>query len=115
MADYIKREDAEKALLDQCYCTGYDGLTKIDIQYVMEKIPSADVQPVVHGKWEIKDIIRYDLSYSGSAYEPVYRCSNCGFLTESYVRLDEPIMPEDADFPKYCGNCGARMNMDGET
>ena len=50
MADYIKREDAEKALLDQCYCTGYGGLTKIDIQYVMEKIPSADVVPVVRCK-----------------------------------------------------------------
>lgn len=32
--------------------------------------------------------------------------------TESYVRLNEPIMWEDADFPKYCPNCGAKI--DGE-
>ena len=41
--------------------------------------------------------------------KPVYRCSLCGRIIESYLRFDKPIMPEDADFPHYCPNCGADM------
>lgn len=65
---------------------------------------------VRHGHWTIEDIITYERSYGGTLYEPVYKRSCCGRVTESYVRGDEPIMPEDADFPKFCGNCGAKMD-----
>lgn len=61
------------------------------------------------GKWIIEEMNTYELSYGTTAYEPVYRCSVCGCLTESYLRLDEPIMPEDADFPRFCPWCGADM------
>ena len=61
------------------------------------------------GKWSIDSIDELELSYGGMAYEPVYKCSYCGRVTESYVRFDKPIMPEDADFPNFCGWCGARM------
>ena len=65
---------------------------------------------VKHGHWIIEDMVTYERSYGGTLYEPVYKCSCCGRVTESYVRGDEPIMPEDADFPKFCGNCGAEMD-----
>ena len=65
---------------------------------------------VKHGHWTIEDMVTYERSYGGTLYEPVYKCSCCGRVTESYVRGDEPIMPEDADFPKFCGNCGAKMD-----
>ena len=50
MADYIRREDAERALLERCKETGYGGLTPDDIRIVMRtpwRIPAADVRPVV--------------------------------------------------------------------
>ena len=65
-----------------------------------------------HGKWKIKTINTFDMAYGTTGYEPVYQCSVCGGIEESYLRLDEPIMPEDADFPRYCPNCGA--SMEGE-
>ena len=71
--------------------------------------PTIEAEPVRRGRWEYTGINTYDLSYGGTAYEPTYRCSACGHIHESYVRLDEPIMPEDADYPNYCPNCGARM------
>lgn len=71
-----------------------------------EALPSAD-RP--RGKWSVESIDEIELSYGGTAYEPVYKCSCCGRVTESYVRFDKPIMPEDADFPNYCGWCGAQM------
>ena len=64
---------------------------------------------VRHGKWKIKAINTFELSYGTTGYEPVYQCSECGGVEESYLRLDEPIMPEDADFPRYCPHCGAKM------
>ena len=64
------------------------------------------------GRWIVKTINTYDLAYGGTGYEPVYECSVCGRIEESYLRLDEPIMPEDADFPNYCPNCGARMDAE---
>ena len=61
------------------------------------------------GEWNIDSVDEIELSYGGTAYEPVYKCSHCGRITESYVRFDKPLMPEDADFPNFCGWCGARM------
>ena len=69
-------------------------------------LPSAD-RP--QGEWSVDSIDEIELSYGGTAYEPVYKCSHCGRATESYVRFDKPLMPEDADFPNFCGWCGARM------
>lgn len=74
----------------------------------LKKIPSAERR----GRWTIEAVHQYELAYGTTAYEPVYKCSCCGLLTESYLRLDEPIMPDDADFPKWCGNCGARMEVE---
>ena len=74
------------------------------------RLENCPLEPVKHGHWTIEDMVTYERSYGGTLYEPVYKCSCCGRVTESYVRGDEPIMPEDADFPKFCGNCGAKMD-----
>lgn len=108
--EYIKRENAMRTLADE-----YDECEfKKYAEDLFKDIPSEDVAPVRHGHWIIKCVREYELSYGGTAYVPEYECSCCGFITESYVRLDEPIMPEDADFPKYCEYCGARMDGDKE-
>ena len=51
--EYIKRKDAERALLERCKETGYGGLTPDDIRLVMRtpwRIPTADVVEVVRCK-----------------------------------------------------------------
>ena len=45
MEEYIKREDAEKALLERCEITGYGGLTRNDVKVEIKRIPAADVVP----------------------------------------------------------------------
>ena len=90
----------------KCQAICLDMLGTIDAQ------PTIDAVPVRHGEWIIDGAFTYNLENDGKAYEPVYRCSCCHRQTESYVRLDEPKMPEDADFPEFCPHCGARM--DGE-
>lgn len=76
-----------------------------DAVSLVESMPSAERR----GRWTIEAVHQYKLAHGTTAYEPIYRCSCCGLITESYLRFDKPIMPDDADFPKWCGNCGARM------
>lgn len=58
---------------------------------MIEKLPAADVKPVVHGKWT--------LNRDGSG-----KCNECG-ITQKNVWDDDTCQ-------RYCGICGARM--DGE-
>ena len=83
--------------------------TKNAIRKIAANFPAADVREVKRGKWSVHEIYKHEMSYGTTAYEPVYKCSACGNLMESYLRYDEPIMPEDADFPRFCPNCGADM------
>lgn len=78
MTDYIKREDAMKTLADE-----YDECEfKRYAEGLFKDIPSADVAPVRHGRWE--------------EYGKTWWCSECGF--ETGLRWD------------YCPDCGARMD-----
>ena len=102
MADYIDRQVVNDALDKTCdlVCQyskkqryAMCGACPLGSAYdVFENVPSADVQPVRHGRWEI-----YQLAELGQAW--TIQCSAChaiGFHGKT----------------PYCCECGARM--DGE-
>lgn len=63
---------------------------------MLEKLPAADVAPVVHGQWD--DSGRYTFPGGSTAV----RCTNCGCaLTESEYHLNNW---------RYCPVCGAKMD-----
>lgn len=76
----------------------------------IEDMPTIDAKPVRHGHWIYLGTDIDDLSYGGRLYTPKGICSECSHIYESYRRYDEPIMPDDADFPMWCENCGAKMD-----
>lgn len=82
MADYIERK-VVKELLNINY-GGY--LDAID------RIPAADVAPVVHGRW----------AHLGG---DEWYCSACGFVLTTEGSWDKPTK-------KYCEDCGAKMDGD---
>ena len=96
MSDLISRQAALDAVNDCGIC----------IQKILD-LPSAEPKK---GKWTIETIGEIPRYRDSPIYEPIYKCSCCGMTTESYVRFEEPIMPEDADFPRYCPNCGVKMS-----
>lgn len=98
-----------KVILDKMVFKG--AMTAEERDKILRRIESLSSAQKT-GKWKIKAINTFELAYGSTGYEPVYECSLCGGVEESYLRLDEPIMPEDADFPRFCPSCGARMEVE---
>ena len=76
--DYISRKAAKNAITDQWW-------EEID------RVPAADVRPVVRGKWILHD--------NGSA-----TCSVC--------KCWQKLIYDDDSYQHYCGNCGAQMEVE---
>ena len=84
MGEYIEREDAIQAV-KHAWAKGLE-----PSQY-LEIIPAVDVAPVRHGRWKKEPTDSF-------GFEPDYICSVC-----------RKYAPDDWH-PKYCPNCGAKMD-----
>lgn len=96
MAEYINREAIMKFPIRKDHCdkehaNGHfiNGIESV-LEYV-ENLPSADVAPVRHGRWE---------KQSG-----LYSCSECGMTCPYDVQAD--VIEYWAC--NFCPNCGAKM------
>lgn len=96
MTDYIDRE-ALIEKIEQTYCPkcSTDDYCRAcwadDMRCEIEDAPAADVAPVVHAKWIMKDV-------SG---EIKAVCTHCGKPNKQYQ-------------PPYCPHCGAKMEEEGK-
>lgn len=70
----------------------------------IKRLPAADVAPVRHGLWVLTT------QPLGWRDEDCVECSECG---EDFV-LDEWGIDDVKDAMRYCPNCGAKMDGDGE-
>lgn len=100
MADYIKREDAIEA---------FDPRQRQDwytpwIVETLKDLPSADVAPVRHGRWDVREPMPMHDIKGNLSWGNWYVCTGCGFATTA---IEGHITQY-----KYCPSCGARM--DGE-
>lgn len=93
MAEYIEREAAFDAITDIAGKTSthsaYEAVWKS--ARTLKKIPTADVAPVVHGKW---------MPFHSEAAGDIQYCSACeiGFDAKT----------------DYCPHCGAKMDGGGD-
>ena len=97
MAEYINREAIMKFPIRKDHCdkehaNGHfiNGIESV-LEYV-ENLPSADVAPVRHGRWEKQ--------------RGIYSCSECGMTCPYDVQAD--VIEYWAC--NYCPNCGAKMD-----
>lgn len=107
MPEYIEREAAMDIFGDVPMWDGYYepypfevhcaivGVVKL-IKEELRKVPTADVAPVVHGRWEDSTDEWFGTD--------VYTCSKC---RESYVLVEGT--PKQ-NLWNYCPNCGAKMD-----
>lgn len=98
MAEYIERRMAVDAIAE-IMATGFVEDRFIlphelqDLQDELEALPTADVAPVVHGRW----------IHTNSLCDPfceVWRCSCCSAEDENGACYN------------YCPNCGAKMDQE---
>ena len=89
MSDYIRIEDAKDALQEKVFHNLTDEF--YGAMQVLDELQPADVVQVVHARWV--------------NYSPVtIKCSQCGHVIPDW-RYSEC---------KYCPNCGAKMDAQGE-
>ena len=95
MDEYIKREEIRRAYekLTRSYVNDNSYIADWRFDEMIEKLPAADVAPVVHGRWinAYPDIEPNPLLMYGI-------CSNCGFEQGLSDKLN------------YCPNCGTKMD-----
>lgn len=91
MSDYIKREDA----LEQFDYYDLGEYLTTQIRGMLMDIPSADVAPVRHGRWE--DEFKEDAE---AFVKHRYVCTVCGEW-QTYGKT------------AYCPSCGAKMDEGG--
>ena len=85
----IRKDHCDKKNANEHFIFGIESV----MEYV-ENLPAADVAPVRHGKWEPGNPI----------------CPVCG--ENKFKDLDADVW---ADWqPKFCPNCGALMDKEGE-
>lgn len=92
MEEYIKRETAVGAILGEPTDAHYPGW----YASILKGLPSADVAPVVHGRW-IESKEHFYLQNGCKEWTNFY-CSECDAPNNSPTN--------------YCPNCGARMEGD---
>ncbi|MBP3798013.1 MAG: hypothetical protein J6I46_09615 [Ruminococcus sp.] len=107
MDEYIRREAVVKEIKSRIYAaddaweSGYN-TAMAEIMEWIKHIPSADVQPVKHGRWII------DYAEGTKIYHA--HCSECGKEPNNHIGGDYYI----DKLSDFCPNCGARMDGDNE-
>ena len=97
MTEYIKREAAIKAIEKADYtliANDADSCKADYLREIIESVPSSDVAPVVHGRWDESKEHFYLMN--GCKEWINFYCSECDAPNNS---------PTD-----YCPNCGAKMD-----
>lgn len=99
MAEYIEREAIMEFPIRKDHCDKEHanehfifGIESV-LEYV-ENLPTADVAPVVHGRWDGNDCTVCKLPWN---YNMVQDADDWGYF--------DPM-------PDYCPNCGAKMDAD---
>lgn len=96
MGDLIDRQAAIDA------CLRYNGVGWVWSQILdeIEKMPSADVQPVQHGRWIKHDVVK--MLYDGRTLDGFVTCNKC-----------QSVYALEAMEWAYCPMCGSH-NWEGQ-
>lgn len=91
MAEYIQRSYIRKmAMFEMAYTMETETDAAVVLRMI-EDAPTADVAPVVHGRW---------IEKSAPARKIYFECSHCGAQENKHTAING----------YYCWRCGAKMD-----
>lgn len=96
MGDYIDRQAAIQEIVklrNEIYQGKRPNIEMAQVASIINCLPAADVEPVVHAKWE----------NNKNEYP---ECTNCGYMPAYDPAID------DINYSPYCPNCGAKMDVE---
>lgn len=104
MADLISRAAAIEYLITNMNWHDENGYEVDDaddkraiITDLVNGIPAADAEHVVHGQWDTNDVVK--ILASGKCLDGFIQCTICGI-----------VCPTEYQEWNYCPNCGAKMD-----
>ena len=99
MAEYIEREAVIHRIRKVATMIGFENpAVAIDSAItVIERAPTADVAPVVHGRWVDRIVDENEVI---QPWMKRYYCSEC-------------LECGNQSWFKFCPNCGAKMDLEG--
>lgn len=98
--DYIKKKDAYSVLTD--YYHHRTVIQHASLTEALNRVPSADVAPVRHGRWVDKGTITDEKAEVITEWQSA-RCTCCNkYHTTPYLYYFDNFA--------YCPNCGAKMD-----
>lgn len=100
--EYIEKEDAIQSIIAHDLVGGD---ARDWAEYLLENTSTADVAPVRHGHWDVREPMPMHDIKGNLSWGNWYVCTGCGFATTA---IEGHITQY-----RYCPNCGARM--DGES
>ena len=109
MPEYIDREAAIDRLCEFFNFSGEYGTgvnTRGMLTLFLSAVPTADVQPVVHGEWERNP----DVMDCGIGWV----CSVCHSKPEAWWAAEHKLNPLHCSGRNFCPYCGAKMDLPGE-
>lgn len=102
MKEYIEREALLNCIDEMFHKTPTEGQEQIGVlasRRIIREQPAADVAEVRHGRWITTD---------NKGLEKVVECSVCH--SKDYY---PPFHFKNIRYPNYCGDCGAKMDVEG--
>lgn len=99
MTKYIELKTAIDAVNDVYYDTPDINLSADKLESALRGVPSVDVAPVVHGRWQGTANGYAD----GELVYDMWECSVCGFDADG---------AEEKPCWDFCPNCGAKMDLE---
>lgn len=99
MDEYIERSAAHDAVVDAIW---HGKRSMYSVANSINSVPSADVAPVRHGRWEGYSHTRYcGIDDFG---DPIYKDGVAYYCSEC---MRKTVIKE-----KYCPSCGAKMDLE---
>ena len=92
--EYIERDSLAGKLIEMKYCSTSSKIDFGDVIRLINSAPTADVQEVRHGKWELIDECANEGVYCSNCHKKVYRAKYANQKVKS----------------NYCPHCGAKMD-----